>query len=79
MGFLYQAFEKGYAASCEAMEFSGPALLFCNEENLAFRVDKCESMLPLPKKCVLAAEDLAWTMAAGKQCEIYFAQEVSRR
>jgi len=74
-GFLYQAFELGYiprgedAASAGAI---GEAVLYLNEENLAFRVDHAERIGSLSRKWVLTAPDMTWTFAAGKD-ETYFA------
>jgi len=75
VGYLYQAFELGYAPrSEEAASFApmGEAVLYYNEENLAFFIDKSHKLGKLPPKCVLTAPDMAWTMAMGKN-ELYFA------
>ena len=78
-GFLYQAFEMGYAASCEPMELSGPALLYCDGEGIAFHVDSCEKLFPLPRRSVLAAEDMSWTMVSGKNGQLFFAHGIQKR
>ena len=77
VGFLYQAFEMGYAP-CEtgqaaSFDVFGPAVLYYNETNLAFRVSDCRNLQSLPAKCVLTAEDMSWTFAAGKNGAYYFA------
>ena len=76
VGFLYQAFEMGYAP-CEtgqaaSFDVFGPAVLYYNETNLAFRVSDCRNLQSLPAKCVLTAEDMSWTLAAGKNGAYYF-------
>ena len=77
VGYLYQAFEKEYAPCCtEACAFApiGEAVLYYNEENLAFRIDKAQNLAPLPRMCVLTAEDMSFTIAANKRGDIYIAQ-----
>ena len=76
VGYLYQAFEMGYAP-CEtgdAASFapSGSAVLYFNAENLAFIISDCRNLQFLPEKCVLTAEDMSWTLAAGKNGAYYF-------
>ena len=67
VGFLYQAFEKGYIAAAEKIPtYSGGAVLYYNEENLAFHIDACERLEKLPRRTVLTAEDWSWTLAAGR-------------
>ena len=75
VGFLYQAFEKGYIAPSEEVpSYSGEAVLYYNEENLAFHIDACERLEKLPRRAVLTAEDWSRTLAAGRNCT-YFAEK----
>ncbi len=72
VGFLYQAFEKGYVAPAEnAPAYSGEAVLYYNEENLAFHIDRCEKLEALPCRAVLTAADMGWTLARGRDA-LYF-------
>lgn len=78
IGYLYQAFEKGYApchadAAC-CVAFIGEAVLFDNKENLAFRIDRAQNIDPLPKYCVLTAPDMSQTMLVSARGEIYYAK-----
>ena len=69
VGYLYQAFEMGYIPVNEGAASAiilGEAVLYCNEEGLAFRVDHAEKIGPLQRKWVLATPDMDFTMAAGK-------------
>ena len=75
VGYLYQAFESGLApCNKEACSIGviGEAVLYFNEENLAFHVDHAERIGNLPRKALLTAQDMSWTIAAGKN-DIYFA------
>ena len=73
VGFLYQAFEKGYISSSEEMpEYSGAALLFYNEENLLFHIDCCERLKTLPRRAVLTAEEWGLTIAQSKNGAYHF-------
>jgi hypothetical protein len=74
-GFLYQAFETGLAPHNEdacSVGIIGEAVLYFNEENLAFHVDCAEKIGQLPRKALLTAKDMTWTLAAGKNV-CYFA------
>ena len=76
IGFLCQAFEKGYIPrSDEAMSVgvSGEAVYYDNRHRLAFAVDHCERIGTLPPCCVLTAADFAWTMAVSNKKEHCFA------
>ena len=78
IGYLYQAFEAGYIPQDEtacSVGVIGEAVLYCNEENLAFRVDHAGKMLPLPRKWVLTAPDMSWTLAAGRDGRCFFVQK----
>ena len=80
VGYLYQAFERDYAPYIkEAVAFAaiGEAILYYNEENLAFKIDKAQDIGALPRACVLTAMDKTWTMAASKRGDIYIAQTES--
>ena len=69
VGYLYQAFELGYIPRDESacsVGVIGEALLYCNEENLLFRVNHCGALLPLERRWVLCDPDMQWTIAQGK-------------
>lgn len=75
VGYLYQAFEAGLAPHEEdacSVGAIGEAVLFFDGEGLAFHVDNCSAIMPLPKRCLLTAPDMSWTIAIGKN-EAYFA------
>lgn len=76
-GYLYQAFELGYAPckTGQAASFGvfGRAVLFDNESNLAFVISDCAKLDVLPDKYLLTPQDMAWTIAAGKNGAYYFA------
>lgn len=79
VGYLYQAFEMGYAAgrlaqAGEAAFAGGAALLYLDEWGIGLCISDCAKLDKLPPKCVLAAEDMAWTLAAGKGGAYYFAE-----
>ncbi len=77
VGFLYQAFEHGYVLHAEgacSAAIIGEAVLYYNEENLAFRIDKAQLLGEIPKLCVLTTADMQATMAANKRGNIYIAQ-----
>ena len=79
VGYLYQAFELGYipAEDCAgSAALLGEAVLYCNEEGLAFRVDHAEKIGELPRKWVLTAPDMACTIAAGKSGCYYAHKEM---
>jgi len=72
VGWLYQAFEMNFAPVCEPFAPAGEAVLYFNEEGLAFRVDRCEALDALPPRCLLTAPDMTWTTAAsGKSARWY--------
>jgi len=77
VGYLYQAFERGYApheeGACSAAVIGG-AVLYYNEENLAFKIDKAQLLGGISRLCVLTTEDMTFTMAANKRGDVYFAQ-----
>ena len=73
VGFLYQAFEKGYMSPSEEMpEYSGEALLYYNGEGLLFRIDHCEKLEKLPHRAVLTAEEWGLTIAQSKNGTYHF-------
>ena len=76
IGYLYQAFELGYISpdegACSAA-LLGEAVLFCNEEGLAFHVDHAERIGSLQPKWVLTAPDMTFTMAVSSKGKTYFA------
>jgi len=75
IGFLYQAFEKGYIPREEealSVGVFGEAILFDNKNNLLMRVDHCERIKDLPPFCLLTAEDFSWTMAVSNKKELFF-------
>ena len=75
VGYLYQAFETGLAPHEEeacSVGVIGEAVLYFDEEGLAFHVDNCAALMPLSKRCLLTAPDMSWTIAMGKN-EVYFA------
>ena len=76
IGYLYQAFELGYLPCDESacsVGFIGEAVLYCNEENLAFHVDRAENIGPLPHKWVLTTPDMAFTIAISNRGKCYYA------
>ena len=79
VGWLYQAFEMGFAP-CESGETawadrSGAAVLYLNQEVLAFRIENCEALTRLPRCALLTAEDFSWTFARSNRGEIYFSKK----
>lgn len=79
VGYLYQAFELGYAP-CEtgqAASFGvfGRAILYYNEYDMAFIISNCSALDKLPSKCLLTPQDMSWTIAAGKNGAYYFAHQ----
>ncbi|MBQ8506408.1 MAG: tRNA (guanosine(37)-N1)-methyltransferase TrmD [Clostridia bacterium] len=73
VGYLYQAFERGYISPSEEMpEYSGKALLYYDGEELLFRLDRCENIGNLPKRCVLSSPDWSWTVIEVKGRKLYF-------
>ena len=76
IGYLYQAFEAGYIPADEeaaSVGFIGEAVLYCNEENLAFYVDNAHKISPLQRKWVLTTPDMSCTMAVSNKGQVYFA------
>ena len=76
VGWLYQAFEMGFAPS-ESGEaawgnHSGEAVLYLNREGLAFRIENAEALPHLPRCALLTAADYSWTLARSNRDECYF-------
>ena len=80
VGWLYQAFSMGYAPCVQGeaawaglRKASGAAVLYLNDENLAFRVDSVEKLVEALmqfKRAVISGEDFSWTCAfSAKQGE----------
>ena len=84
VGWLYQAFEMGYAPSVRGEEaeakfaakpedaaLGGGAVLYLNRENLAFRLENPEALSHLPRLALLTAPDFSWSFARSSRGELY--------
>ena len=79
VGYLYQAFEYGlipFEEDACSIGVIGEAVLYFNEESLAFHVDHAEKIGNLPCTAVLTAPDMSWTLAIGKK-RFYFCKSES--
>jgi len=75
VGYLYQAFESGlapYEENACSVGVIGEAVLYFDGDGLAFHVDHAEKIGALPRKALLTAQDMSWTIAAGKN-NVFFA------
>ena len=79
VGWLYQAFEMGFAPSEPGEDNwkkrSGPAVLYLNREGLAFAIENAEALPHLPRCALLTAADFSWTFARSNRGELYFSQK----
>ncbi len=79
VGYLYQAFEMGYAPCVGGEEAQsafrakrGPAVLYLNREDLALEVAEAASIKELEPCQVLSAPDFAWAFACSGSGKLYF-------
>ena len=75
IGYLYQAFEAGYAPAVRddgaLGGVSGAAVLYLNRDGVALTIDRAEAVGSLPRFALLTARDMAWTIAVSNKGTIY--------
>lgn len=81
IGYLYQAFEMGFADCLRGEEAKqslakkcGGAVLYLNRENMAFRIEDAALLHEIGRFALLTAADLSWTSAVSGKGEVYFAE-----